>query len=100
MLKEIARVVPFYDGIQHLKKTGDAFQYGGPHLCADWKFATPDGKAHFRAVRLPPFGVRELAPAFSSNEQRTPSSSSDPQKSDSKLPHSKPEAAPTFWVST
>jgi molybdopterin-dependent oxidoreductase alpha subunit len=51
--EEIARIVPFYDGCQHLRKTGDAFQYGGPHLCAKWKFATPDGKAHFRAVPLP-----------------------------------------------
>ncbi|MEX2671618.1 MAG: FdhF/YdeP family oxidoreductase [Phycisphaeraceae bacterium] len=50
---EIARVVPIYDGIQHLKKTGDAFQYGGPHLCADGNFPTPDGKAHFRPVPLP-----------------------------------------------
>ncbi len=53
MREEIVRVVPFYDGIQHLKKTGDAIQYGGPHLCADWKFPTADGKAHFRAVELP-----------------------------------------------
>ena len=30
---EIARVVPFYDGIQNLRKTGDSFQYGGPRLC-------------------------------------------------------------------
>ena len=45
--------MPFYYGIQRLKKTGDAFQYGGPHLCADWKFPTADGKAHFRAVPLP-----------------------------------------------
>jgi predicted molibdopterin-dependent oxidoreductase YjgC len=51
--EEIARVVSFYDGIQHLKKTGDAVQYGGPHLCADWKFPTADGKAHFRTVNLP-----------------------------------------------
>jgi molybdopterin-dependent oxidoreductase alpha subunit len=51
--QEIARVVPFYDGVQHLKRTGDAFQYGGPHLCQDWNFPTPDGKAHFRAVPLP-----------------------------------------------
>jgi anaerobic selenocysteine-containing dehydrogenase len=50
---EIARVVPFYDGIQHLKKGGDQFQYGGPHLCADGKFPTADGKAHFRVVTLP-----------------------------------------------
>ncbi len=53
MRDEIARVVPFYDGFQHLRKTGDAFQYGGPHLCADWKFPTPDGKAHFKTISLP-----------------------------------------------
>ena len=53
MREEIARVVPFYEGVQNLKHTGDAVQYGGPHLCADWKFPTPDGKAHFRAVPLP-----------------------------------------------
>jgi molybdopterin-dependent oxidoreductase alpha subunit len=53
MREEIARVVPFYNGIQHLRKTGDAIQYGGPHLCADWKFGTPDGKAHFKPVELP-----------------------------------------------
>ncbi len=51
--EEIATVVPFYYGIQRLAKTGDAFQYGGPHLCADGKFQTADGKAHFRAVALP-----------------------------------------------
>ena len=53
MRDEIALVVPFYDGFQKLNKTGDAFQYGGLHLCAGWKFATPDGKAHFQAVPLP-----------------------------------------------
>jgi molybdopterin-dependent oxidoreductase alpha subunit len=51
--EEIARVVPFYEGIQHLRKSGDAMQYGGPHLCANGQFPTPDGKAHFRAVPLP-----------------------------------------------
>ena len=51
--EEISRVVPFYDGIQRLSRTGDAFQYGGPHLCADWKFPTADGRAHFRTVPLP-----------------------------------------------
>jgi molybdopterin-dependent oxidoreductase alpha subunit len=50
---EIAHVVPFYYGIQRLQKSGDAFQYGGSHLCANGHFATPDGKAHFRAVGLP-----------------------------------------------
>jgi molybdopterin-dependent oxidoreductase alpha subunit len=51
--EEIVRVVPFYDGIQHLKKTGDAVQYGGAHLCANSNFPTADGKAHFHAVELP-----------------------------------------------
>ena len=55
--QEIARVVPFYEGVQNLKKTGDAVQYGGPHLCAGWSFPTPDGKAHFRAVPLPGAGA-------------------------------------------
>lgn len=51
--EEIARIVPFYEGVQHLKKTGDAIQYGGAHLCADGKFPTADGRARFRAVELP-----------------------------------------------
>ena len=53
MREEIARVVPFYDGVQHLKKTGDAFQYGGPHLCVGGHCPTEDGRAHFVAVDLP-----------------------------------------------
>jgi molybdopterin-dependent oxidoreductase alpha subunit len=44
---EIARVVPSYDGIQHLAKTGDQVQWGGRHLCADGVFPTPDGRARF-----------------------------------------------------
>jgi molybdopterin-dependent oxidoreductase alpha subunit len=60
MREEIARVVPFYDGIQNLRAIGDAIQYGGPHLCANFKFATPDGKAHFRAVPLPKNGMHEV----------------------------------------
>ena len=54
---EIARIVPFYEGCQHLKKTGDAIQYGGPRLCDNGTFATPDGRAHFKAVPLPPTPV-------------------------------------------
>lgn len=50
---EIARVVPMYDGIQTLRRTGDQVQYGGPHLCAGWTFPTPDGKARFLPVPLP-----------------------------------------------
>jgi molybdopterin-dependent oxidoreductase alpha subunit len=50
---EIARIIPTYDGIQHLRKIGDQFQYGGPRLCEGGQFATPDGKAQFRPVSLP-----------------------------------------------
>jgi anaerobic selenocysteine-containing dehydrogenase len=57
--QEIAAAVPFYDGIQHLKKEGDNFQYGGPMLCDGWKFDTPDGKASFFAVGLPDNGIPE-----------------------------------------
>ncbi len=51
--EEIARVVPFYDGIQHLKKTGDAFQYGGRHLCVGGNFPLPDARAVFSTPALP-----------------------------------------------
>lgn len=50
---EIARAVPFYEGIQRLKKVGDQFQYGGRHLCAGWSFPTQDGRAQFASIRLP-----------------------------------------------
>lgn len=50
---EIARVVPMYDGIQHLAKQGDQFQYGGRHLCAGWHFPLPGGRAKFSATPLP-----------------------------------------------
>ena len=62
--EEIARVVPFYDGIQNLRDTGDAIQYGGARLCDGGTFATADGHAHFRTVPLPleslePIGFRK-----------------------------------------
>ena len=66
MRDEIARVVPFYEGVQHLRKTGDAFQYGGPHLCADGHFETADGKANLRPVELPP----EHGPGFHVSTRR------------------------------
>jgi molybdopterin-dependent oxidoreductase alpha subunit len=47
---EIAQVVPFYAGIQHLQQAGDQFQYGGNHLCFGWNFPTADGKAHFSVI--------------------------------------------------
>ena len=59
MREEIARIVPFYDGIQHLRQTGDAFQYGGPHLCPDGVCPTSDGRARFHATPLPGLGHQE-----------------------------------------
>ncbi len=52
--EEIARVVPFYDGVQNLRKSGDAFQYGGRHLCVGGQFPLPDGRAVFATPDLPP----------------------------------------------
>lgn len=42
---EIARIVPEYDGIQRLQRTGDHVQWGGRILCRDGVFATSDGRA-------------------------------------------------------
>lgn len=51
--EEIGDTIPLYRGIEGLRKYGDQFQYGGPHLCAGWNFPTPDGKAHFSLVEPP-----------------------------------------------
>ena len=51
---EIARVIPQYDGIQHLAAKGDQFQWGGERLADGGHFGTKDGRAQFTAVRLPP----------------------------------------------
>ena len=50
---EIARVVPFYDGIQRLQAAGESFQYGGPHLAPGGHFPTADGRARLIPVALP-----------------------------------------------
>lgn len=57
---EIARVVPAYDGIQHLHKTGDQVQWGGARLCerletdgrSTPQFATLDGRAKFSVIEI------------------------------------------------
>lgn len=59
MREEIARVVPFYKGIEKLRKTGEMVQYGGTRLCDDGHFATPDGHAHISAVELPELTRKE-----------------------------------------
>lgn len=51
--EEIARVIPFYDGVQKLRDTGDAFQYGGRHLCADGVCPLPGGRAVFTTPAIP-----------------------------------------------
>jgi molybdopterin-dependent oxidoreductase alpha subunit len=51
--EEIAKIVPFYAGIETLKQKGDSVQYGGEMLCKDWNFPTLDGKAHFYVASLP-----------------------------------------------
>jgi len=47
---EIARVVPVYSGVELLRTTGDAIQWGGTRLCEGGTFPTPDGRARFLAV--------------------------------------------------
>ena len=60
---EIARAVPFYDGIQRLQKAGDQMQWGGERLCeardatgqTATRFPTAEGRAQFSmlAVAMP-----------------------------------------------
>jgi molybdopterin-dependent oxidoreductase alpha subunit len=50
---DIARVVRAYQGIERLRQKGDQIQWGGPRLCADYRFNTPDAKAHFEIPRWP-----------------------------------------------
>ncbi len=50
---EIAQAVPYYEGIQHLYKQGDVFQYGGAWLCEDGICPTADGRAQLIAMELP-----------------------------------------------
>jgi molybdopterin-dependent oxidoreductase alpha subunit len=54
---EIARVVPAYDGIQHLRKKGDHVQWGGRRLCEGGQFKTADGKGHFTPLSPPENGL-------------------------------------------
>ncbi|MBI3651163.1 MAG: FdhF/YdeP family oxidoreductase [Acidobacteria bacterium] len=57
---EIAVAVPFYDGIQHLRKAGDMVQWGGARLCEEidedgspvTRFKTAGGLANFYPLEL------------------------------------------------
>lgn len=50
---EIAHVVPSYTGIEKLRRTGDAVQWGGTRLCEGGVFPTTDGRGRFSAVAPP-----------------------------------------------
>lgn len=50
---EIAEAVPYYDGIQHLRKSGDVFQWGGAWLCEGGECPTQDGKGRLIPIQLP-----------------------------------------------
>jgi molybdopterin-dependent oxidoreductase alpha subunit len=49
---EIAAFVPQYRGIERLARAGDQLQWGGPQLCVDGVFETPDGRACFATPPL------------------------------------------------
>jgi molybdopterin-dependent oxidoreductase alpha subunit len=51
--EEIARAVPFYEGIQRLRGKGDQFQWGGERLGEGGRFATADGRARLAPVPIP-----------------------------------------------
>jgi len=55
--EEIAKAVPFYDGIQDLSKAGDAVQWGGQRLCEEGRFPTSDGRAHFTSIAPPELDI-------------------------------------------
>jgi molybdopterin-dependent oxidoreductase alpha subunit len=58
---EIARVVPYYAGIEELADTGDAVQWGGRHLCVGGAFPTPSGRGRFSALTPPDADVPDGA---------------------------------------
>ncbi|WP_449539808.1 FdhF/YdeP family oxidoreductase [Ferdinandcohnia sp. Marseille-Q9671] len=56
---EIAIANPNYNGIKHLKKKGDVFQWGGAWLCEGGVCPTPDGKGSLIQVEIPDLGKKE-----------------------------------------
>ncbi|MGQ4667921.1 FdhF/YdeP family oxidoreductase [Metabacillus halosaccharovorans] len=56
---EIAIANRDYDGIQHLKKQGDVFQWGGAWLCEGGVCPTSDGKGNLISVEIPELGKKE-----------------------------------------
>ena len=58
---EIAKAAPQYAGIETLRAKGDAVQWGGPRLCENGQFPTPDGRARFTPLLPPEFDLPEGA---------------------------------------
>lgn len=56
---EIAIANEDYNGVQHLKKKGDVFQWGGAWLCEGGICPTPDGKGNLIPVEIPDLGKKE-----------------------------------------
>ncbi|WP_444685705.1 FdhF/YdeP family oxidoreductase [Alkalicoccus luteus] len=50
---EIAVANPAYEGVQHLKRQGDVFQWGGAWLCEDGICPTEDGRGNLIPVDIP-----------------------------------------------
>ncbi|MEK6601219.1 MAG: FdhF/YdeP family oxidoreductase [Candidatus Binatota bacterium] len=52
--EEMSRVMPMYQGIEKLRKEGDALQWGGPYLFKGGQFSNmPDGRALFSVLEPP-----------------------------------------------
>ncbi|RBW71371.1 FdhF/YdeP family oxidoreductase [Bacillus taeanensis] len=56
---EIGKANPDYDGVQHLEKQGDVFQWGGAWLCEDGVCPTPDGKGNLIPVEIPDLNKKD-----------------------------------------
>ena len=54
--REMAELMPIYQGIERLEREGDSVQWGGPQLGSNG-FPTADGKAHFTVVSVPRIDV-------------------------------------------
>lgn len=59
ILADISRAVPFYKGIENLKKKGDHIQWGGRRLCEGYQFNTFNKKANFSALNPPESQLEE-----------------------------------------